>query len=634
VAPIVVTPATTGAGSFSPASVTLTANAPMATCVFTPSTSGSMLIGLTNGGGLQNPKPVAYESRIPAPSGGSGNTKATTLGLAGPLSGIQGQPSGAFTVSADGNIVGTVVATPTSSGAGTFKPTSVTLTPDAPTATFVYTPSTSGYALIGLKNNSSLGNPAALPYESRVPAPGGGTGKPAATALYLAGPVSGKQYQASTAFTVSANGTIGGPVVVTPATSGMGSFTPKTVTLTADAATATFVFTPSSTGSMSITLANSGTLANPKALSYDSRAATPDSTRTPPWTVDVNPARPFGNSQGVVPNGVVDKAGAPNLVIASVETVMDDTVVQYKLWQRYNNITPTELQKGEATPTFPMLRRVPDPTDSTKWAYHHRINKKEVGIDGVRYTPENVPDSYRSEVSSTGDDRFTPTGTEEFVICGIQFPEYWRILDTRRDWYVFFQMHDSDNGLTGNPPLALGWTGGNGNPSNCKFNWVLRRYNNPNWPASQTPKLNRAVYSGTIANPAANTWHWLIFHYRSGCGYLDPKKGAIYGPTNPNDCFVKLYHAVGNGAANLAGSYTGFWGSPYPSNDPRIQSLAPGRHFPQNGFWKNGVYLNTKFQPASAGDNRDLYSKGHRIYRASDTPGLTVADVLRDFRGV
>jgi hypothetical protein len=623
-----VTPTASGGGSFAPATMTLTAELPTATFVYTPTISGRLQIGLTNSRGLTNPAALTYESRLP-PSSGPNKPQATALNLAGPNAGDQNQPSRPFTVSANGSITAAVVVTPTTTGVGSFSPRSVTLTANAPTATFIFTPTAGGRLLLGLTNGSGLANPTPVPFESRGASPAPET-KPPATALYLAGPVSGRPNQASEPFTVSANGTISGSVVVTPTSSSAGSFTPKAVTLNATTPTATFVFTPSGTGAAQIALANTGGLGNPKPLPYESRVVTVDRLV---WYVDVNPARPFGTSQGAVPAGAGNKSGQPNLIVAGLETVSDDRIPHYKLHERYANMTPTEIRKGEVTPTFPMVRRVADPADGSKWAYHLRINKKEVGIDGRIVTVDNVSDSYRCEVSATGTTRFAPAGTEEWAICGIRLPEYWRTIDTTRDWYVLFQFKDSDNGLTGNPTIAVGWQGGNGNPNACKFNWIVRRYNNANWPAVQTKEINRSVYHGTINNPAADIWHWLIFNYRTGCGYTDPRKGAIYGPTNPNDCFVKLYHAVGNGAAYLAGSYTGFWGSPYPSNDPRVTALAPGQQFPEPGYWKHGLYLKSRFLPASLGDDRDLMTKGYRVYRASDSPAMTVADVLRDFRG-
>jgi len=358
-----------------------------------------------------------------------------------------------------------------------------------------------------------------------------------------------------------------------------------------------------------------------------------DASGAPPWYVDVNPERPFESPQGTIPAGVAGKSGLANVVVASVETVKDDLTREFVLSRTFANVTPTEVQLGVVTPTFPILERVRDPGDGNKWAYYHRINKQEVGIDGVKITPENVPDSYRSEVASAGKTRWTPTGTEEWAVCGIRLPAYWRIIDTRGEWHVFFQYHDSERGLTANPPIAIGWTGGNGNPANCRFEWVVRRYNNPDWPTRRT-RGNTTVYQASVANPAADTWHWFVFNYRSGCGFRDPVKGAIYGPTNPADCFVTLYHAVEDGAPDRVGSHVGFWGSPYLPSDPRVQALQPGQPFPCNGFWRNGVYLDSNFRPASAGDNRDAFSKGHRVYRASDSPGMTAYDVLRDFRGV
>lgn len=100
-----------------------------------------------------------------------------------------------------------------------------------------------------------------------APAPSG------ATAVTLSGPASGITNQASSNFTVGANGAISGTVTVTPASTLAGTFTPTTVQISAAAPTATFTFTPTVDGAHSITLTNDGGLTNPSAHAYSAAAS-------------------------------------------------------------------------------------------------------------------------------------------------------------------------------------------------------------------------------------------------------------------------------------------------------------------------------------------------------------------------
>jgi hypothetical protein len=96
----------------------------------------------------------------------------------------------------------------------------------------------------------------------------------AATTITLSGPSTGLVSVASTNFTVGADGTITGTITVTPSDGGSGgTFTPTTVAISSGTPTATFTYTPASTGVKSITLTNNGSLSNPSAFSYTSTAA-------------------------------------------------------------------------------------------------------------------------------------------------------------------------------------------------------------------------------------------------------------------------------------------------------------------------------------------------------------------------
>jgi hypothetical protein len=90
--------------------------------------------------------------------------------LSGPSSGIVGVASANFTVAltAAGSAVmgaGTLTVTPSDGGGGgTFTPATVNLTAASPSATFTYTPASTGAKTISTTNNGGLTNPRSLPY--------------------------------------------------------------------------------------------------------------------------------------------------------------------------------------------------------------------------------------------------------------------------------------------------------------------------------------------------------------------------------------------------------------------------------------------------------------------------------------
>ncbi len=96
----------------------------------------------------------------------------------------------------------------------------------------------------------------------------------AATATTLSGPSSGTTGVASTNFTVGANGTITGTVTVTPSDAADGgTFTPTSVAISSGTPTATFTYTPASTGVKTISISDDGGLTDATSLSYTSNAA-------------------------------------------------------------------------------------------------------------------------------------------------------------------------------------------------------------------------------------------------------------------------------------------------------------------------------------------------------------------------
>ena len=105
-----------------------------------------------------------------------------------------------------------------------------------------------------------------------LPATAADTG---ATAITLSGPSSGIAGNASTNFTVGADGDITGTITVTPTSSaGTGTFTPPSVQISAGTPTATFTYTPSSVGARNINCTNDGGLSSPSNVAYTASAAT------------------------------------------------------------------------------------------------------------------------------------------------------------------------------------------------------------------------------------------------------------------------------------------------------------------------------------------------------------------------
>lgn len=96
----------------------------------------------------------------------------------------------------------------------------------------------------------------------------------AATSLAFTGaPATGTAGVASSNFTVAADGTPSGNVVVTPNDGGAGgTFTPATVTLTPASQSATFTYTAASAGAKTISLTNNGGLANPASVTFTAAA--------------------------------------------------------------------------------------------------------------------------------------------------------------------------------------------------------------------------------------------------------------------------------------------------------------------------------------------------------------------------
>lgn len=375
-------------------------------------------------------------------------------------------------------------------------------------------------------------------------------------------------------------------------------------------------------------------LANPGGADYVSQAV------SDPGAVDVsnkwlywnNPAQEWEQPADQVPPGIKYGSGGKD---NKLRLVIEGYVRSLELYDTfkpngtYSNMTVDELRRGDSTPTYPILSRVDAPGIVGRKAFRYALNKTEVSYLA------NPSYKMRSETTITGNDRYSPFGVEEWVVLGSRFPNAYLLSSNPGGGFynIFFQFHDASGGLgglTGNPPVALYIVGGNGNAANAKFTWTVRRYKGTGWPNNPTPG-NNVITSGTLVNsPEADTWHWFAIHTKSGCGYQHPTKGAIYGAMSPSQAWVKVYYAKGNGTPSLVGQHSGYWGSPYKPNDSRTPTSGP---FPLVGYWKSGMYSKNDFLPGAAGDDRIHHNLGVKCYRPEDAPGMSVYDVLRDYRG-
>ena len=185
---------------------------------------------------------------------------ATATVVSGPSTGLNGSASTNFTASANGTITGTVVITPSDGGdGGTFTPTTVSISSGSPTATFTYSPASTGVKTISFDNDGGLTDQTDLTFTVSGPA----------TSLALTGPSSGDNGVASTNFTVTANGPVSPSAVVTPSSNGGGgTFSPTSINLDSGTTVATFTYTPTTVGTKTISISNDQSLSNGSSKSY------------------------------------------------------------------------------------------------------------------------------------------------------------------------------------------------------------------------------------------------------------------------------------------------------------------------------------------------------------------------------
>lgn len=450
---------------------------------------------------------------------------------------------------------------------------------------------------------------------------GGGEGGGTATALLVSGPFTGEVLVASAPYIVSANGTLTGSVTITPsATGGAGTWAPTSQTIT-NGQQASFVFTPNAVAVYTIGFSNNGGLDNPASRTYDSVSPAP-----PPvdiennWLVDISPTRPWNANQGNIPAGCLlptNKAGNDNKNRMQYEKCGDSGPSSVD--PETEATTASTINANGGT----WMARVADPVNGARTCYKLTVNRTV-----ANWT--TIDERFRSEMMATGTDRFEPWDGEQWTIGAIYLPDYWHDVSTGgADYAIMMQWHDASGGLTGNPPVTVSWKAGNGNPANSRFGYLVRVYDNPNWPTNQANKLNKTVANGEFQG-LTEDWVYLIWKYRTGNGYVDPVHGQIYGPVGANrKAYVRLYVALGEAAVpQLLMDCQKFWGGPFPSS----MDLATKQG--QSGYWKTGLYSKTNFNDG-AGNNREVFFKGFTTWRSTDIPSnVSAAQMLAAFKAL
>ena len=174
---------------------------------------------------------------------------ASALQISGPSTGAVSTASSAFTVSANGSLSTSVTVALSDGSTGVFTPSSLTLSPGSATATFTYRPPANPATYTLTASGTGLSSGTASYQATGAPVP--------ATALILTGPSGGTAGGTSTAFTVSANGTLSSAITVALSSSASGSFTPSSLTI-ASGNTATFTYSPTTSTTATLTASSSG----------------------------------------------------------------------------------------------------------------------------------------------------------------------------------------------------------------------------------------------------------------------------------------------------------------------------------------------------------------------------------------
>ncbi|MCH4091734.1 hypothetical protein [Acetobacter sp.] len=262
-APLVITPACTLAGAFTPTTVTLpVGSTSTVTFTFTPTEAGSGTLSTTNSASLTDPIALSVFSIALS-------NIFTTYTLTGTTSLTAGVASTyTITPGAGSPASQAITITPLCSLAGIFSPAVVSLPAGSTSAvTLTFTPTASGVGTLSTSSNGALTDPGDLfitVSSTQTPF----------TKYSLSGPQALTVGSAATYTVTPGSGTANtAGITIVPSCTLAGTFFPQTNTIPAGStAPLTFTFTPSVAGTGSFTVTNSAALSNPPAFTVTAMA--------------------------------------------------------------------------------------------------------------------------------------------------------------------------------------------------------------------------------------------------------------------------------------------------------------------------------------------------------------------------
>lgn len=281
-AALTITPTSTIPGTFTPTAVTLAIAATTSVAfTFTPTAAGSGTLSTTNSGGLNDPQAVSIIATAPP-------TAFTTYTLTGPTALTTGLAATYTVTPGSGTGLSLPLSiTPSCTIAGSFSPASVTIPAGSTDSlTFTFTPADDGPGTLNVSNSGTLTNPGSLSLiVSASSAPFSKYALNGPQALIVGSP-------ATYTLTPGAGAGNTQAITVTPICSLAGNFFPQTSTFPAGSTTPlSFTFTPSITGTGTLSVVNTGALANPQSFTVTAL------TQTTPYQITVD-SRAFLFSPG------------------------------------------------------------------------------------------------------------------------------------------------------------------------------------------------------------------------------------------------------------------------------------------------------------------------------------------------
>jgi hypothetical protein len=476
----------------------------------------------------------------------------------------------------------------------------------------------------------------------------------AATKLLSTGPAGGLYTDGSAPFTVTMDGAATNVSVIPAKSGGAGYFVPSSAVISTGE-TASFVFYPGDIATYSITFSNSGGLANPVALPFVSTDPGPiSSPLASSWYGDSSPGKAFKTAYATIPAG--PNAGQNDNYRASFEKCVDAGTTEV-------NLFPASASGPSGPAAVPFagydaLSIVTSPTDSTRKAFKFRFERVAMQWDNAHPTL-GIQSRGRSEITFTGDYRYTGWDKDEWNIIGIYLPDHWRTSSNTRggSYSIIYQYHDPTTGLSGNPPFAISFigAGAGGNPANCKLSISIRKIRASTWPNTNTSKKQATdgktyTLQGSAAKPLTGQWVYLGFKVRSGCGVPDypnfvslANPGApsnIYGPITPatRKAYITGYVAYGeNPIMEPLFDHQDFWGAPHAIAAGQLKVPVPTQavKIAQNFYIKCGLYAQLDFAGTIGGGDvlREVYNMGVVQLRDADLPANTTPqDILNYYR--